>query len=114
MFTSQHRLARPTTGIAALTLLTLCIVAGPAAARQDSGPNAPRIDHEAHRSLARVGIQYVVGDDLTGNGVPAPAWISSPVSTTHPGSGGPPISAARSISTAPRPQLHGSAAGTPG
>ena len=74
MFTSQHRLARTTTGIAALTLLTLCIVAGPAAARQDSGPNAPRIN-QAHRSLARVGIQYVVGDDLTGNGVPAPAWI---------------------------------------
>jgi hypothetical protein len=74
MFQTQHRLARTTTGIAALSLLALCTVAGPAAARQDSGPNAPRLA-QFHRSLARVGTQYVVGDDLTGNGVPAPAWI---------------------------------------
>ena len=73
MFQSQHRLAR-TTGTAALSLLALCIVADPAAAREDSGPGATRIN-QAHRLLARVGTQYVVGDDLTGNGVPAPAWI---------------------------------------
>ena len=74
MFQSQHRLARTTTGIAALSLLSFCIVAGPATARQDSGATASRIS-QAHRSLARVGTQYVAGDDLTGNGVPAPAWI---------------------------------------
>ena len=50
------------------------MVAGRAAARQDSGPDAPRIG-QAHRSLARLGTQYVVDDDLTGNGVPAPAWV---------------------------------------
>jgi hypothetical protein len=74
MFNKQHRLARTTSGIAGLSLLTLCLVAVPASARQDSGPIAPRID-QSHRALARVGTQYVVGDDLTGNGVPAPAWI---------------------------------------
>jgi hypothetical protein len=74
MFQSQHRLARTATTIAGSSLLALCIVAGPAAARQESGPGAPRID-QAHRSLARLGTQYVVGDDLTGNGVPAPAWV---------------------------------------
>jgi len=74
MFQSQHRLARTATVSATLSLLALCLVAGPAAARPDPGPNAPRID-QAHRSLARVGTQYVVGDDLTGNGVPAPTWI---------------------------------------
>ena len=74
MFQSQHRLARTTTGIAALSLLALCVVAGPAAARQDSGSTSPRII-QAHRSLSRVGTQYVVGDELTGNGVPAPGWI---------------------------------------
>jgi hypothetical protein len=74
MSTTKHRLARTTTGIAGLSILTVCLVTGPAAARQDSGPTPPRID-QAHRVLARVGTQYVVGDDLTGNGVPAPAWI---------------------------------------
>jgi hypothetical protein len=74
MFTSQHRFARTATTIASLSLLALCMVAGPAAARQDSGAGAPRIA-QAHRSLARLGTQYVVGDDLTGNGVPAPAWV---------------------------------------
>jgi hypothetical protein len=73
MFQTQHRLARTTT-IAGLSLLSLCLVAGPAAARQDAGPGAPRINQE-HRVLARVGTQLVVGDDLTGNGVPAPSWI---------------------------------------
>ncbi len=74
MFDTQHRLARAATGIAGLSLLTLCLVTSPASARQDSGPTAPRID-QSHRVLARLGTQYVVGDDLTGNGVPAPAWI---------------------------------------
>ena len=63
-----------TAGIAGLSVLALCLSAGPASARQDSGPTAPRMD-QSHRVLARLGTQYVVGDDLTGNGVPAPAWI---------------------------------------
>jgi hypothetical protein len=78
MFNTQHRLARTTTttttAIAGLFLLTFCLVASPASARPDSGLTAARID-QSHRVLARVGTQYVVGDDLTGNGVPAPAWI---------------------------------------
>jgi len=74
MSQSQHRFTNTATTTVGLSLLALCIVAGPAAARQDSGPGAPRIN-QAHRLLARVGTQYVVGDDLTGNGVPAPAWI---------------------------------------
>ena len=74
MFTTQHRPARTATEIASLSLLTVCLVTGPAVARPDSGPTAPRID-QSHRVLARVGTQYVVGDDLTGNDVPAPAWI---------------------------------------
>jgi hypothetical protein len=74
MFQSQHRCAHTATTIAGLSLLALCMVAGPASARQDSGSGAPRLN-QTHRSLARLGTQYVVGDDLTGNGVPAPAWI---------------------------------------
>jgi hypothetical protein len=74
MFTSQHRLARTTSTVAGLALLTLCVAAGPAAARQDAGPTPPRID-QAHCALARVGTEYVSCDNLTGNGVTAPAWI---------------------------------------
>lgn len=74
MFNTQHHLARTTTGIAGLSLLSLCLVTGPASAQQDSGPTAPRID-QSHRVLARLGAQFIVGDDLTGNGVPAPGWI---------------------------------------
>ena len=74
MFQTQQRLVRATTTITGLSLIAACMVADPASARQDFGPGAPRIN-QAHRVLARVGTQYVVGDDLTGNGVPAPGWI---------------------------------------
>jgi len=73
MFNTQHRLARTTTAIASFSILSLCVATSPASARQDSGPTAG-FDPD-HRVLARLGTQYVVGDDLTGNGVPAPAWI---------------------------------------
>jgi len=73
MFNTQHRLARTTTAIASFSILTLCLATSPASARRDPGPTAGF--EQSHRVLARVGTQYVVGDDLTGNGVPAPAWI---------------------------------------
>jgi peptidoglycan/LPS O-acetylase OafA/YrhL len=50
----------------------------PAAARQDPGPIVP--EHQATTApyscaIQRVGTQFVRCDNLTGNGVPAPAWV---------------------------------------
>ena len=58
------------------TVMTAGLVAvgGSAQARQDPGPPLP-VAHELKRPLERVGTQFVRGDDLTGNGVPAPLWI---------------------------------------
>ena len=73
----QHRRVAPVLATAALALT---LGALPASARQDPGPTLP-----AHRTgtvtasyfcaLQRVGTQYVACDNLTGNGVPAPAWV---------------------------------------
>ena len=60
---------------AVLTALALSTGAGPAAARPDAGPAAARVGHAGQCLLERVGTQYVLCDDNTGNGVPAPAWI---------------------------------------
>ncbi len=49
---------------------------GPAAARQDAGPTAARVDHANVCLLERVGTQYVRCDDNTGNDVPAPTWVA--------------------------------------
>ena len=60
---------------AALTALALGTGAGPAAARPDAGPPAPRVGHPGECLLQRVGTEYVRCDDNTGNGVPAPGWV---------------------------------------
>ena len=50
----------------------------PAAARQDPRPGFP--EHQAASTyfcaIQRVDTQFVGCDNLTGNGVPAPAWVS--------------------------------------
>lgn len=67
----------------ALTVSTLLLTgtnAISAAARPDAGDSNTSAAPTAaeHRcSLTRVGVQYVKCDNLTGNGVPAPAWLSS-------------------------------------
>ena len=69
---TQHRRLIP------LSILTLLVVVAtgalPAAARQDSGP-AHLGTNPYSCQLQRVGTQYVACDNLTGNGVPAPAWV---------------------------------------
>jgi hypothetical protein len=47
----------------------------PAGARTDPGLHLPTFDTYDHCLLERVGTQYVKCDELTGNGVPAPAWV---------------------------------------
>jgi len=63
----------------AAAALVLLLGAGPAAARQDSGIATGSLTGQAaaHCSLQRVGGQYVRCDDLTGNGVTAPGWVSA-------------------------------------
>ena len=60
---------------AATALVLLGLTAGPSSARPDAGDPVRR-DHDVTRcQLERVGAQFVRCDFLTGNGVPAPAWI---------------------------------------
>lgn len=75
----RHRLAlAAATAVAAFGLGAL-----PAAARQDPGdPSTPNTTsstttpvNEGRCALRRVGTQYVRCDNLTGNGVAAPAWV---------------------------------------
>ena len=72
--TRRHRLVRvvaPT----ATALVLLGLTAGPSSARPDAGDPVRR-DHDVIGCrLERVGAQLVRCDFLTGNGVPAPAWI---------------------------------------
>lgn len=58
---------------AALTLSPLPAAAATASASQDAGPRVAVAQPSAGCPLARVGTQYVRCDNLTGNGVPAPA-----------------------------------------
>lgn len=65
-------------GVVAATALAVALTALPAVARPDPG----QIDAPAQSTTAiyfcppeRVGTQYVACDNLTGNGVPAPAWV---------------------------------------
>jgi hypothetical protein len=65
-------------GVVATTAFVVALGALPAAARQDPG----QIDPPPTSSTAiyfcpleRVGTQFVACDNLTGNGVPAPAWV---------------------------------------
>ena len=75
----RHRLAlAAATAVAAFSLGAL-----PAAARQDPGErSAPTTTsstttpvNEGQCPLRRIGTQYVRCDNLTGNGVAAPAWV---------------------------------------
>jgi len=58
---------------AALVLISLGAV--PSYARSDLGTHVPPTDHAAGCQLQRVETQFVRCDNLTGNGVAAPAWI---------------------------------------
>jgi hypothetical protein len=61
----------------ATALLLVVVGAAPVSARPD--PGETRVSHIETSTvqclLERVGAQYVRCDDLTGNGVPAPAWV---------------------------------------
>ena len=68
---------RSTAGVlvsVAAALFTLA-AAGPVQARQDQGPDLVAHGHAGACLLERVGTQFTRCDDLTGNGVPAPASI---------------------------------------
>jgi hypothetical protein len=61
---------------AAATTIMAGLAAIPATARPDPGPPAPdRFSSPGTCLLSRVGTQYVKCDNLTGAGVPAPAWV---------------------------------------
>lgn len=72
-----HRTHR-TWGVAAAATFVVALSALPAAARQDPGQidtPAPPTTAIYFCALERVGTQFVACDNLTGNGVPAPAWV---------------------------------------
>jgi len=68
----QHRRVLP---IIATTILAVGLGALPAAARQDQGTAEPAAPATYFCTAQRVGSQFVACDNLTGNGVPAPAWV---------------------------------------
>ena len=70
----RHHLVR-VVAPAATAVLLLTLGAAPSSARPDPGDPIARVDRPGGCVLQRVGTQYVRGDMLTGNGVPAPAWI---------------------------------------
>ena len=73
---SQHRSTR-TLVVATLLAATSGLVAGPAGARPYDGDPAPQIVRAPGGcELEKLGTQLVRCDDLTGNGVPAPAGIA--------------------------------------
>lgn len=59
----------------ATALILLGLTAGPSSARPDAGDSVRRHGEVGQCRLERVGAQFVRCDFLTGNGVPAPAWI---------------------------------------
>jgi len=69
--------ARRISAAAATTMLLLGATTLSASARPDPGDvPATTVERSQHRCLLeRVGAQYVRCDNLTGNGVPAPAWV---------------------------------------
>ena len=71
--TRTHRLVPALALTAALAALT----ALPAAATPDPGPLRRYVDVYRSLPLQRVGTEFVRGDDLTGNGVPAPHWVTT-------------------------------------
>ena len=76
MNTSQHRrTAFVLSATAPVLALLLAVGTLPAAARQEAGPSNPQPASTPFCAIERVGSQYVACDNLTGNGVPAPAWV---------------------------------------
>ena len=71
--TRTHRIVPALAVTAALAALT----ALPAAAIPDPGPHRRYVDVYRSLPLQRVGTEFVRGDDLTGNGVPAPSWVTT-------------------------------------
>ena len=66
---------RPLAATLALALLPL--TATTAGATQDAGPMLATAESPTSSSLTRVGTHYVRSDNLTGNGVAAPAWVTT-------------------------------------
>ena len=66
-------------GAAVAAVIVMLLAAAPASARQDSGALSltSKGENVSDCSLERLGTQFVRCDDLTGNGVPAPAWVHS-------------------------------------
>ena len=78
---TRLHIARALAPIAA-ALVLISLGATPSFARSDLGTHIPPTDHAARCQLQRVGTQFVRCDNLTGNGVAAPAWIPRADSTT--------------------------------
>ena len=78
--THRNTASRTRRGLPTIATAALLVALGslPAAARQDPGPIIP--EHQATSTyfcaIQRVDTQFVGCDNLTGNGVPAPAWVS--------------------------------------
>jgi hypothetical protein len=68
----QHRRGLP---VIATTILAIGLGALPASARQDQGATESTATTTSFCALQRVGTQFVACAELTGNGVPAPAWV---------------------------------------
>lgn len=62
--------------VVATTFGVVALGSAPSSARPDPGPSVGRVAHVGGCLLQRVDTQFVRCDDLTGNGVPAPAFIS--------------------------------------
>ena len=76
--TRPSRSTRRGWGVTTVTIVVVAVSALPAAARQDPGQvatPAPPTTATYFCSIERVGTQFVACDNLTGNGVPAPAWV---------------------------------------
>ncbi|GAA4733337.1 hypothetical protein GCM10025782_35900 [Pedococcus ginsenosidimutans] len=73
MNTIQH--SRRILTSATATALLVALGTLPATARQDPGEAHGRSTASCFCALERVGSQFVACDNLTGNGVPAPAWV---------------------------------------
>jgi hypothetical protein len=70
--TNQHRRSVQTLTI---TAVAVALGALPAAARQDAGPAHLDTGYPYFKVIERVGTQLTAGDNTTGNGVLAPAWV---------------------------------------
>jgi hypothetical protein len=77
--TEQTRRTLSLLATSALTTTVLVVTLGalPAAARQEAGPAPEPATTSTFCAIERVGTQYVACDNLTGNGVEAPAWVAA-------------------------------------